>query len=136
MTMEIDITTFFSEAEPWNFSASVAERGRNAGPETWNNAMEEGAKSPLLTTPEQIEALRDHVQGFGAWEREEIAAWTPVECNALFIQLVSGDMREGNLDNDPDDSDWADYERRAEAGNCRGRIWRGDDSKIYYYLGD
>ena len=132
--MEIDITTFFETADPFEFSGSVAERGQNAGRETWNNAKEEGANSPLLTTPEQIEALREYVKDFGAWTREEIAAWTNTECNALFIQLVSGDMREGGLDNDPDDSDWAEYEKRAERGNCPSNIFRTDDGKVYYSL--
>ena len=79
--MEIDITPFFTESDPFDFSASVAERGQNAGPETWLNALEASARAPLLTTPEQIQALRDYVKGFGAWSREEIAAWTPVECS-------------------------------------------------------
>ena len=30
--MEIDITEFFNSAEPYEFSASRAERGPNAGP--------------------------------------------------------------------------------------------------------
>ena len=92
--MEIDITNFFNNAEPFDFSASVAERGENAGRDTWNNAKREGAASPLLTTPEQLDALRSYVKGFGAWDDDEIAAWDDAECNALFIQLISGDMRE------------------------------------------
>lgn len=132
---EIDITDFFNSADAFEFSASVAERGENAGKETWNNAKEEGTRAPLLTTPDQIQALRDHVKEFGAWSREEIEAWSSVECNALFIQLVSGDMREAGLDQDPDDQDWQEYEKRAERGNCPGNIYRGDDGRVYYYLG-
>ena len=32
--MDIDITTFFNEAAPRDYSASVAEIGRDAGPTT------------------------------------------------------------------------------------------------------
>lgn len=132
--MEIDITSFFKSADPFEFSASRAERGQNAGPETWANAKREASESPLLTTPEQLEALRDHMRDFGAWEDEEIAAWDADNCNALFVQLVSGDMREAGLDNDPDDADWEDYHARAEEGQCSGAIYRADDGRVYYSL--
>ena len=79
--MEIDVTAFFENADPFEFSHSRAEGGANAGPQTWANAKEEAQRSPLLTTPEQLDALRSYV----------IAAWSPIECNALFIQLISGD---------------------------------------------
>ena len=133
--MEIDITHFFEDANPFAFSRSVAEAGKDAGATSWKNALEEGARAPLLSTPEELDALRDYVRGFGAWSPEEIAAWSAGECNALFIQLVSDDMREGRLDSDPDESDWKEYERGAESGQCSGNIYRGDDGAIFYYLG-
>jgi hypothetical protein len=90
----------------------------------------------LLTTPEQIEALREYVKGFGAWDAEEIAAWDDSECNALFVQLISGDMREAGMDDvDPEDFDWEEYERQASEGHISSRIWRGNDDQIYFYLG-
>jgi hypothetical protein len=113
--MEIDITDFFTSADPFEFSASIAERGQNAGPQTWTNAKEQAANAPLLQT------------------KEETAAWSAVECNALFIQLVSGDMRESGLDDDPDDDDWRDYEKGAEDGRFPGNIFRSSD-RIYYSL--
>jgi hypothetical protein len=131
--MDIDITSFFNDADAFEFSASQAERGVNAGHETWANATEEGASNPLLTTPEQIEALREYTKGFGAWDAEEIAGWSNVECNALFIQLVAGDMREAGLDCDPDESDWKAYERKAERGSCSGNIFRSGN-EVYYSL--
>lgn len=131
--MEIDITSFFESANSFEFSASHAERGRNAGPETWANAKQEGADAPLLTTPEQMQALRDHVKEFGAWDAEEIAAWGDIECNALFIQMVSGDMREGGLDSG--EPDWEAYEAGQEKGTYSGSIYRGSDERIYYDLG-
>jgi hypothetical protein len=131
--MEINITRFVINADPFDFSASRAERGDNAGRVTWNNAKAEGESSPLLITPEQLEALRDHVRGYGAWDKEEIAAWSDAECNALFIQLISGDMREAGMDEcDIEDFDWYEYQQ----GSISGRIYKGDDNQIYFYLGD
>ncbi len=132
--MEIDITEFFNSAEPYEFSASRAERGPNAGPETWRNALEEGERAPLLTTPDQLDALRDHMRGYGAWDREEIDAWSPAKCNAMFIQLISGDMREAGIDGlRVEDVDLAEYEKFCE--NQGGSLTISSD-RAYYYLGD
>lgn len=131
--MEIDITDFFNNADAFQFSHSIAEGGKTAGPDTWNAAKREGSEAPLLTTPDQLDALRLYVKDFGAWSAEEIAAWNATECNALFIQLVSGDMREADLDNEPNDKAWAEYERRSEEGNCSSNIFRSAD-RIYYSL--
>lgn len=127
--MEIDITTFFENADPFEFSHSRAEGGANAGPQTWANAKEEAQRSPLLTTPEQLDALRSYVREFGAWSEEEIAAWGPIECNALFIQLISGDIREGNLDRE--EPDWDAYEAD---DSLTHNIFKADNDKIYYSL--
>lgn len=133
--MEINITEFVKNSDPFDFSASIMERGKNAGPETWNNAVEEAKTSSLLTTEEQLEALRDYVKEFGAWSEEQIAAWSDDECNALFIQLISGDMREAGLDScDLEEFDWAEYERRSQAGQISGNIFKSDDGLIYYQL--
>ena len=123
--MEIDITAFFENADPFEFSHSRA----NAGPQTWANAKEEAQRSPLLTTPEQLDALRSYVREFGAWSEEEIAAWGPIECNALFIQLISGDMREGNLDRE--EPDWDAYEAD---DSLTHNIFKAGNDKIYYSL--
>ncbi len=80
--MEIDITRFFYNAEPFDFSGSRLERGNNAAQETWDNALEEAERRPLLTTNDQLDALRDHMRGFGAWDDTEIADWTKMQCNA------------------------------------------------------
>ena len=130
--MEIDISSFFAEAEPFEFSASAAERGQNAGPETWANAMREAAASPLLTTEDQLDALRDHVRGFGAWSAEEIAAWSADECNALFVQLISGDMREAGFD-ECEAPDWAQYEADASEGRISGNMFP-HEGRIFYTL--
>jgi hypothetical protein len=131
--MEIDITRFCKENDPADYSASVAEIGDNASKITWNAAMRESAHAPLLTTPAQIDALREYVKGFGAWSDEEIAAWSDTECNALFVQLVSGDLREGGLETFSED-EWIDYSERSANGQASSNLFRDSEGRVYYCL--
>ena len=39
--MEIDITDFFKNAAPMDYSASAVEIGRDAGAHTWRAAMDD-----------------------------------------------------------------------------------------------
>ena len=131
--MEIDITEFVMNENAFDFSGSIAERGKNAAKETWSNAIDKAKGSALLTTPKEMKAFRDHMKGFGAWNDEEIAAWSNDECNALFIQLISGDMRECGMEGDMSEFDWSAYE---SDDNLPHSISRGDNETIYYYLGE
>ena len=84
--------------------------------------------------------VADHeaqVTAVGGWNAEEIAAWSDVELNALFNQLVSGEVRQiEDLCSDEDgEIDWKEYERLANKGTLSGSLYRGDDKQIYYYLG-
>lgn len=132
--MQINITALLDE-DLFYFSHSRAEGGENAGENTWKAALEDAQtrRPPLLSTPEELDAFRDHVRGFGAWEREEIAAWTSEECNALFLQLIAGDVRVAGADS-LEDLDWDQYQKDAESGRIAGNFYRGDDGSIYYYL--
>lgn len=131
--MEINISRLFQSDEysPRDYSASVAEIGANAGQITWQAAME--SEYNFLDTQDKLEAFRDHIQGFGAWSDEEITAWNVTECNALFVQLVSGDIREAGLD--VDNPDWDEYYKLCENGQASGNLFKGVDGNIYYYLG-
>ena len=138
---EIDITAFFHDADHFKFSHSRAEGGQNAGPDTWRAAMAEGASTPLLTTPDELEAMLDWARSTGAWDDAECASWSPAEINALFIQLVSGDIREAfpNGTEDLNDDDWADYDARSSEGMISGNIYRVIDretgeERVYYGL--
>lgn len=133
--MQINITKFFKESEPMNYSASVAEFGDNAGRITWNNANNAASEWNMLDDDDKRQAFREHVKGFGAWDDDEIASWSDTELNALFIQFVSGDMREAGLDDDHfDDIDWQAYEEGAHDGLYSGNIFKCDDGEIYYHL--
>ena len=133
---ELDITGFIAIEDPAEYSASAAELGPEAGKIAWNNAMRRaGECAPLLDTPDKLDAFRDHVRGFGAWEDEEIDAWGQAECEALLAQMIAADMREGDIAPGMSDAEWKEYEAGAEAGRHSGRISRGDDGRVYYYIG-
>lgn len=130
--MEIDITDFFNNAAPMDYSASVAEIGRNAGPDTWRAAVEDSPDHMMIDTDDKREAFRDYVRGFGAWDDAEIAAWSDVELNALFLQMISGDMRDADLKPGMSEEEWAAYEVNEQVAR---NIQPGDNDRVYYYVG-
>jgi len=137
--MELNITEVFNAIAPRDYSASVAEIGANAGAHTWRAAVDDSPDYMLLGTEEKREAFRDHIKGFGAWSDEEVAAWPDVELNALFLQMIAGDMREADLHAGMTPEEWAEYQEAAEAGRVSGCIFGGPlstDGQIYYYLGN
>lgn len=125
--MKIKITEFFQYADHFEYSASRMELGENAGKITWHNAC--NADFTMLDTEEKLQALRHFVKDFGAWDDKEIANWSNNECNALFIQFVSGDIRESGINTE--NPDWQLYEQDQ---NNSGRIFKGIDNEIYYIL--
>jgi hypothetical protein len=135
--MELDITRLMSETEASDFSASIAERGANAGPDTWRNACAEGADNPLLTSEADLDAARDYFGEFGAWDDEERAAWSASEINGLLIQYISGNIREIESLCMGDDGaiDWSEVERQESEGRIAGNIFRAADGRIYFYMG-
>lgn len=131
--MELNITEVFNAIAPMDYSASVAEIGATAGADTGRAAVDDSPDYMLLDTDEKREALRGHVRGFGDWDEEEIAAWSDVELNALFLQMIAGDMREADLHADMSAEEWQAYQEAA------GNIFGGPlstDGEIYYYLGN
>lgn len=132
--MDIDITEFVMGEDPSEYSASAMELGDNAGPITWNNARREAARKPLLTTPAHFKALRAWAKSTGAWDAKERAAWSKEDCNALFIQIISGDMREADMAGGfMDEFDWEEYHERAKEGQIAGNIFLCDIPDTPYY---
>lgn len=130
--MELDITDFFNSCNPKCYSASCAELGDDVGSITWQNALDRDAG--LLDTEEKREAFKSYVRGFGAWDDEEIAAWSHEELNALLIQFISGDMREDGLHANMDDDEW----NALDPEKSRGSIYGGPlttDGRVYFYMG-
>ena len=133
--VEIDITAFVMAQDPYLFSASRAELGDLAGRITWMNAVNEAERAPMLNAPESLEAMRDWARSSGGWDDTEISAWSDQKLNALFIQLVSGDLREAGFDDCyVHEFDWETYYRRASEGEISGRMYLSDDGEIYYTL--
>lgn len=126
--MEIEITQLLEE-DMFQFSHSRMEGGENAGENTWRAALD--GPRPLLTTPEQFSATRDYFGGFGAWTGEELNAMSENEIQALLLQFIAGDVREAGADS-LDELDWEAYE--ADENLCH-RLFRADDSRIYYSIG-
>jgi len=108
--MEVNITKFFNGANPSHYSASKAEIGDDAGPTTWRNAM---ASTYNYITDVNVEEWRAYIRGSGGWTPDEVAAFTMQELNALFIQWISGDIREAGLDTG---TTWEEYEKDAAKG--------------------
>jgi hypothetical protein len=132
--MELNITRFFNEAAPMDYSASAAEIGQNAGRDTWIAACGDAPEyAEWLDTEDKRDEFRRYVKSFGAWDKEEIAAWTNDELTALLMQMIAGDIREGNLDTES--PDWEAYREMSEHGQISGHIYPGDDGQIYYYIG-
>ena len=130
--MELDITEFFNSCVPKHYSASVAELGNDAGTITWQNALDRDAG--LLDTEEKRDAFKAYIRGFGAWDDEEIAAWSHEELNALLIQFISGDMREDRLHANMEDEEW----NALDPEKSRGSIYGGPltvDGHVYFYMG-
>lgn len=115
-----------------DYSASIAEIGADAGPDTWRAACEDSADYPILDTDDKREAFREFVCSSGGWSREEITAWSDAELNALCIQWIAGDMREAGLSADMTPEQWAEYD--SDENICH-RIFRGYDGEIYFYIG-
>lgn len=144
--MEINITSLLEE-DMFPFSHSAAEGGQNAGRNTWKAALD--GPRPLLNSPEEFAAFRDHMRDFGAWDDEEIDGWSGNECQALFLQLIAGDCRECPRKLEPWETpdpqrparasslaeiDWPEYEEQAEAGRISGNLFRTDSGEVFYSL--
>ena len=132
---EINITRLVTDTETWDLTGSVATHGPNVARNTWENALQTAQDSPLLTTEEELQAMRDWAYSSGGWDENEIDSWSDQELNALFLQLVAGDMREIGLeDSDLESFDWAECEQRQSAGEIPCNIYLGSDGEVYFSL--
>jgi hypothetical protein len=140
MTMEINITSLL-DLDAFDLSHSQMEGGPNAGPNTWKASLSQAEETPLLDTPEKLQAMRDFARSSGGWDQEEIDAWTPTEINALFLQWVAGDIRQcpgtsGDRADSLEEIDWQATQEMQEEGRIPSCLYRADDGTIYFYLGN
>src|SRR5260370_41693481 len=133
--MEINITKFFNEAAPRDYSASRAEIGQDAAADTWRAANDDSEDYPILDTEDKREAFRAFAKSAGFSEADDFTTWSNEQLNALCIQWIAGDMREAELDAESSAEDWQAYEKRSEAGQIAGRLVRTDRRGVDCYLG-
>lgn len=124
---DINVSRLIEGVEPSELSGSIAERGQNAAKETWANALD-AATSEALDIDDR-DGAKAWLEGFGAWEREEMDAWSDAELDALLLQFAAGDLRELQ-DLCPGDGlgdvDWTEAEELSHEGTISGRLYVQD----------
>lgn len=136
--MYVDVSRLISEVAPFDLSASIAERGKNVGPETWANAKATATGTPLSIDADDRDVARKWFAEFGAWDRDEIAAWSAAGVDALILQFAAGDLREVQSLCPGDglgDVDWIEAERMAEEGTVPGRLYP-EGERLMIYIGN
>ena len=128
--MELNITELVKRDDLIYYSASAMELGQDAGKVTWENSLDQVEENPLVSTPEEIQEVKDYFKTFGAWEKEEIQNWNSQEVNALLLQLISGDIRE--RESFKTENEW--FEAMQE-GNVSGNIFKTENGEYFYYIG-
>jgi hypothetical protein len=133
--LELDVTHMVEDADNMpNLSGSIAELGQDAGKITWNNSMAYAASNAhtLLKTDDDRDQARDYFAGFGAWSKEEIAAWSDAELEALTVQYIAGGIRE--MEAYDSDEAYLEAAREGRCGSCE--LYKGDDERWYVLLSD
>jgi hypothetical protein len=153
--MEIDITQFLIDECPKDYSASAAEIGDNAGACTWRAAVDSADPIRFIVSEHRRDEFRRFLEDSGGWSKDEIEAfnstdlealfiqWVSGDLEALFIQWVSGDLRDMFEDRSGStvdfsaltDEQWSDAEQRQHDGKVSQNIYRGDDGRVYFYIG-
>lgn len=131
--MEIDITHMFA-TETWNYVGSTVTHGPDAGKRTFQAACADADKLfPNVAKDDLVE----HFESYGAWTREELEASSLTELRAMLVQDITGTMRETGLEDSLlEDIDWIAYELAVADGTSSGRIYRGFDGRVYYWIGE
>lgn len=141
MYANIPIGTFWAEFCPSDYSASMAEIGQQAGPDTWRAAMDDAEDWPILSDAAALDSFLTQCESSGAWTNEDLQRMTPQEIKALALQWLAGDMRDilqlpFGVRVDPAAVDWDAVQARCEGGQCSGSIFPGDDGMVYWTVGE
>lgn len=118
-TIKANVTSMFRAIEPCYVSGSQNELGSSAGRVTWLNALRIAERAPeWLESPanEADDAIRAWARDTGAWERDEIEAWSQAESLALFAQNVAADLRKLGWDNESPEVCIGEFELHAKFG--------------------
>lgn len=134
---ELNITGIIATIAPMDYSASAFEIGDDASSITWAAACDDALE--LFGDQFNREEFDSFFSGFGAWCDDELAAHTDRESAALMLQFIAGDIRACEFPDWPEPFTvawWKEYEKASSAGAVCGRLSRGDDKQIYYYIGE
>lgn len=130
--MELDVTHMVEDSDAMpNLSGSIAELGKDAGKITWRNSLEYAKAHPLLADDNVRHEAREYFKGFGAWDEDEIAAWSNDELEALVSQYIAGNIRE--MEGFDSEEEYIEAEKE---GQVSGGLFKSDDGRWYFYLGD
>ena len=122
--LEFDVSQLVASEDCGLLSGSAAELGPDAGRITWQNCLSLSDNISLVTEENAAE-LRDYFAGYGAWDADEIAAWTLQELNALCLQEAASNVRDFE---DYCESDWQRYYSEAESGSISGQLYHDADT--------
>ena len=91
-----NVSKMFATIEPCYVSGSRAELGDAAGRITWDNAMNIAGQCPRwLVSPlnDAADESNHWARETGAWDRDEIEAWSTQTSLALFVQNIASELR-------------------------------------------
>jgi hypothetical protein len=129
--MRLNITEYFNSELHYDVSCSRATHGAFAGERSYTLACDSSTEFLLLDTKEKQIAAIDYFEGFGAWEVEEMEAWSVAELNGLLLQFISGDYNEASEYQLIGGFDWAGYESDDQLSS---NMYKGSDNEIYYLI--
>jgi hypothetical protein len=135
--MDINISTFWGEFCPSDYSASAAEIGQSAGADTWRAAWEHRNEWPVLPNADAIDAFLAMVRSSGGWSDDDIRKWTNADVRSLALQWLASDMRDVfqlrfGQRIDPASIDWPAVRARMESGQVSGSFYRADDGQVFW----
>ena len=138
LNMELNITEVVKAicTVPSMYSASRAELGDSAGKITWSNAIT--SEGMLLNGYDRDEFV-SFILSWGAWSEDDVNQWGDNEIRALVLQFIASELRECKFPEEFDSATnawWEHYYHNSQNGQYSGRMFRGDDNEIYYYLGE
>jgi hypothetical protein len=91
--LELNITKYFEENDPYYMSGSVSKLGANAACITWENSLA-ASDGELLTSEESCQDTRDWIREFGAWSEDEINSYTKTELEAFILQSAASEIND------------------------------------------
>lgn len=131
--MELDITSLL-DLDAWELSHSAAEGGLTSKKDCWIASLAAAKEHCLLDTEEKLQAMRDFARSSFGCTREEIEGFMPKHLNALFLQSIASYTRELGA-NSIVEIDWAKAEKMKREGQAPSNLYKGDNGRVYFYLG-